>query len=175
VDSSSVKASPVAGPRGFHGATKADGIKRHILADSAAILVTAVVTEANVQHRAAFPTLRRKAKRVAPTIAHVRVDKGNTGSTVATPQPPPAGSTTAAASTATTEPPSPPTQDSSSSAKPPLYSDNSTAASCSTPFRPTTGGQLLTRRGAAATITALTAILEAALPYPDRLKLPLAP
>jgi len=48
VDSSSVKASPVAGPRGFDGAKKVDGIKRHVLVDSAGILVTAVVTEANV-------------------------------------------------------------------------------------------------------------------------------
>ncbi len=31
VDSSSVKASPVTGPRGFEGAKKIDGVKRHIL------------------------------------------------------------------------------------------------------------------------------------------------
>lgn len=83
VDSSSVKASPVAGPRGFDGANKIDGIKRHVLVDSAGILVAAVITEADVQDRAAFPKLLRKAKRVAPTITHVWVDKGYTGSTVA--------------------------------------------------------------------------------------------
>lgn len=32
-------ASPVAGPRGFDGAKKVDGIKRHILVDTAGILV----------------------------------------------------------------------------------------------------------------------------------------
>ena len=80
VDSSSVKASPVAGPRGFDGAKKVDGVKRHVLVDSGGILVAAVVTEANVQDRAAFPELLRKAKRIAPTIAHVWVDKGYTGS-----------------------------------------------------------------------------------------------
>jgi transposase len=52
--------------------------------DSGGILVAAVVTPANVQDRAAFPTLLRKAKRSAPTIGHVWVDKGYTGHTVAT-------------------------------------------------------------------------------------------
>ena len=82
VDSSSVKASPVAGPRGFDGAKKVDGVKRHVLVDSGGILVAAVVTEANMQDRAVFPKLLRKAKRVAPTIAHVWLDKGYTGQTV---------------------------------------------------------------------------------------------
>ena len=57
MDSSSVKASPVAGPRGFDGAKKVDGIKRHILVDTAGILIAATVTPANVQDRAAFPAL----------------------------------------------------------------------------------------------------------------------
>ena len=75
VDSSSVKASPVAGPRGFDGAKQVDGVKRHVLVDSAGILVAVVVTPANAQNRAAFPKLVRRAKRIAPTIAHVWVDK----------------------------------------------------------------------------------------------------
>lgn len=83
VDSSSVKASPVAGPRGFDGAKKVDGIKRHILVDTAGILVAAVVTAADVQDRAAFPALLRKATKIAPTIAHLWCDKGYTGQTVA--------------------------------------------------------------------------------------------
>ena len=41
VDSSSVKASPVAGPRGFDGAKKVDGVKRHVLVDSGGVLVVA--------------------------------------------------------------------------------------------------------------------------------------
>ena len=60
-----------------------DGVKRHILVDSGGILVAAVLTPANIQDRAAFPKLLRKAKRVAPSIAHVWLDKGYTGSTVA--------------------------------------------------------------------------------------------
>jgi transposase len=82
-DSSSVNASPVAGPRGFDGAKKVDGVKRHVMVDSAGILVAAVVTAANVQDRSAFPRLLRQAKRIAPSITHVWADKGYTGSTVA--------------------------------------------------------------------------------------------
>jgi hypothetical protein len=36
-----------------------------------------------VQERAAFPTLLRRANRIAPTIAHVWPDKGYTGQMVA--------------------------------------------------------------------------------------------
>jgi hypothetical protein len=120
VDSSSVKASPVAGPRGFDGAKKIDGVKRHVPVDSGGILVAAVLTPANVQDRAAFPKLLCKAKRTAASIARVWVDKGYTGRTVAdaagSSNAPTDGSTTAAASTATTKSPSTRTKACSSSA-----------------------------------------------------------
>ena len=125
----------MAGPRGFDGTKKVDGIKRHIRVDTAGILVAAVVTSADMADRAAFPALLRKATTIAPTIAHVWPDKGYTGQTVAEapartgvsieivsgPNPPTgsgsshtagssnaptAGSTTAGASTTTTKPPS---------------------------------------------------------------------
>jgi Transposase DDE domain len=76
VDSSSVTASPVAGPRGFDGAKKVDGVKRHVLVEGAGVLVAAIVTPADMPDRAAFPKLGRKAKRIAPTISHLWVDKG---------------------------------------------------------------------------------------------------
>ena len=82
-DSSSVKASPVAGPRGFDGAKKVGGIKRHILVDTAGIRIAATVTPANVPDCAAFPARLRKAKNTTPTVAHVWLDKGYTGPTVA--------------------------------------------------------------------------------------------
>ena len=47
-------------------------IKRHVMVDSAAILVAAVVTAADVQDRSAFPRLLRQAKRIAPSI-HTRL------------------------------------------------------------------------------------------------------
>jgi transposase len=159
-----VKASPVAGPRGFDGAKKVDGVKRHVLLDSAGVLVAAVVTPADVQDRAASPTLLRKGKRIAPTISHVWVDNGYTGQTL----------TTAAAAAGVTvdvvsgakachgfivqprrwvvertnswinhcrrldrhyEITPTHTKVSSTSAKSPYYPNDSTAASCSTRFR----------------------------------------
>ena len=51
--------------------------------DSSGVLVAAVVTPADVRDRAAFPTLLRKAKHIAPTITHVLVDKAYTGQSVA--------------------------------------------------------------------------------------------
>ncbi|OBG01633.1 hypothetical protein A5772_09175 [Mycolicibacter sinensis] len=78
MDSSSVKASPATGPCGFDGAKKADGIKRHILVDTVALPVSAVVTAADAQDRAAIPAPLRKATKIAPTIAHVWRNKGYT-------------------------------------------------------------------------------------------------
>lgn len=57
VDSSSVKGTPVPGERGFDGAKKVDGIKRHILVDTAGRLLAVHSTAANVQDRAAFGDL----------------------------------------------------------------------------------------------------------------------
>ena len=48
------------------------------------MLVAAIVSAADVQDRAAFPELLRKAKRIAPTISHVWLDKGYTGQVVTT-------------------------------------------------------------------------------------------
>ncbi|MGB0964415.1 MAG: transposase [Mycobacterium sp.] len=53
---------------------KINGVKRHILADSTLVdstgtLVAALVTPADMQDRAAFPALLRRAKRVALTIS----------------------------------------------------------------------------------------------------------
>src|SRR5512144_1128876 len=47
VDSSSVKGTPVPGPRGFDGAKKVDGIKRHILVDTTGALLGCHVTPAD--------------------------------------------------------------------------------------------------------------------------------
>ncbi len=156
-----IKASPVTGPRGFDGAKKVDGVKRHVLVDSAGVLVAAVVTTADAQDRAAFPRLLRTAKRVAPTITHVWVDNGYTGSTVADAAakarvhvdvvcgPKPGHGFIVELRRWVVERTNgwinhcrrpdrhyevtfPPTKDSSSSAKSPYYSDDSTAASYST-------------------------------------------
>jgi transposase len=83
IDSSSVKGTPVRGPRGFDGAKKIDGIKRHIAVDTGGLLPAAHVTPPSVQHRAAFPALIRKTKRSCSTVEHVWLDGGYTGPTVA--------------------------------------------------------------------------------------------
>jgi transposase len=69
-------------PPGFDGAKKVDGVKHHVLVNSGAILVAAVVTPASVQDRTALPKLLCNANRLAPTITHVWLDNGYTGTTV---------------------------------------------------------------------------------------------
>jgi transposase len=73
----------VARPCGFDGTKKVDGVKRHSLVDSAAAMVAALLTAADVQDREAFPKLQRRAKRLTPTIAHIWLDKRYTATTVA--------------------------------------------------------------------------------------------
>lgn len=77
VDSSPVQSTPVPGPRGFDGTKKVDGIKRHILVDTAGRLLAAHVTAATVQDRAAFADLH--ALNPCPSVAQVWADKGYTG------------------------------------------------------------------------------------------------
>jgi hypothetical protein len=62
IDSCSIKASPVRGPRGFDGAKKIDGIKRHIVVDTLGLLVAVLATAASVQDRAAVPRLLGRAR-----------------------------------------------------------------------------------------------------------------
>jgi len=77
VDSSSVKGMPVAGPRGFDGAKKIDGIKRHILVDTTGLLLGVHATPANVQDRAGFADLLTVSD--CATVRKVWADKGYTG------------------------------------------------------------------------------------------------
>jgi len=77
VDSSSVKAMPVAGPCGFDGAKKIDGIERHILVDTTGLLLAVHATPANIQDRAAFADLLTACD--TKTITKVWADKGYTG------------------------------------------------------------------------------------------------
>lgn len=78
-----MKGTQVRGPRGFDGAKKVDGIKRHITVDTTGLLIAAHVTPANVQDRAAFPALLSKTMRACSTVRKVWLDKGHTGPSVA--------------------------------------------------------------------------------------------
>jgi hypothetical protein len=71
IDSCSIKASPVRGPRGFDGAKKIDGIKRHIVVDTLGLLVAVLVTAAGVQDRAALPRLLGRAPSRCPRLGHL--------------------------------------------------------------------------------------------------------
>ena len=82
IDSCSIKASPVRGPRGFDGAKKIDGIKRHIVVDTLGLLVAVLVTAAGVQDRAALPRLLGRAPSRCPRLGHLWADQGSTGSVV---------------------------------------------------------------------------------------------
>jgi transposase len=82
IDSCSIKASPVRGPRGFDGAKKIDGIKRHIVVDTLGLLVAVLVTAASVQDRAALPRLLGRAPSRCPRLGHLWADQGSTGSVV---------------------------------------------------------------------------------------------
>jgi putative transposase len=81
IDSCSIKTSPVRGPRGFDGAKKIDGIKRHIVVDTLGLLVAVLVIAASVQDRAALPRLLGRAAIAAPGSASVG-RPGLTGSVV---------------------------------------------------------------------------------------------
>lgn len=78
VDSSSVKANPVTGPRGFDGAKKTDGIKRHILTDTTALLLAVEVTAADTQDRAVLRRPLKAAATSCPGIRKVWAHKGYT-------------------------------------------------------------------------------------------------
>src|SRR5690348_15656859 len=73
---------PVRAPRGFDGAKKIDGIKRHIALDTGRLLLAARVAPPNLQDRGGFPPLIRKTKRACSTVQHVWLDGGHTGPTV---------------------------------------------------------------------------------------------
>jgi hypothetical protein len=76
IDSCSIKASPVRGPRGFDGAKKLDGIKRHIVVATLGLLVAVLVTAASVQDRAAVPRLLGRARYRCPRLGHLRAEPG---------------------------------------------------------------------------------------------------
>jgi len=67
----------VAGERGFDGAKKVDGLKRHILVDAGGRLLAMHASAAKVQDRAVFADLL--GENPCTTVAHVWADRGYTG------------------------------------------------------------------------------------------------
>lgn len=146
-----LKTSPVAGPRGFDGANKVDGVKRHILVDSAGMLVAVVGHRGQHGQPGSLPETAapRQADRIDDQPRSPRqLPRPGSPWTSCPGQNPPTdstsnrgdgllkaqtgGSTTADDSTATTKSPLSPTKGSPSSARSPYSYTDLTAASCST-------------------------------------------
>ena len=75
-DSCSVKSTPAAGPRGFAGAKKLNGVKRHVVVHTLALLLGVSVTAAHTQDRAALPHLPAEVTTRGPTLELLWADRG---------------------------------------------------------------------------------------------------
>ncbi len=82
-DSCSVKSTPAAGPRGFDGAKKLNGVKRHVVVDTLGLLLGVSVTAANTQDRAALPHLLAEVTTRCPTLELLWADRGYPGAPLA--------------------------------------------------------------------------------------------
>src|SRR5262245_23283078 len=79
LDRQSVKTTSVGGVRGYDGAKKVGGRKRHVLFDTQGLVLTAKVHAADLQDRAAVPLVLDGVGARFPRIGHVWVDQGYTG------------------------------------------------------------------------------------------------
>lgn len=80
IDSQSVKMTSIVGVRGYDGAKKLSGRKRHLLVDTLGLVLKAKVHAVDVQDRAAVPQVLDEAQEVYPQLGHIWADQGYTGS-----------------------------------------------------------------------------------------------
>ncbi len=79
LDTQSVKTTSVGGIRGYDGAKKLSGRKRHLLVDTLGMVLKARVHSANLQDRGAMPLVLEGTAEEFPHLEHLWVDQGCTG------------------------------------------------------------------------------------------------
>jgi hypothetical protein len=75
------------GLRGYNGAKKLVGRKRHILVDTQGFLLTVVVHPASIPDREGGKRVLAAAEGVFPRLRHIWADQGYTGTLVLLPRP----------------------------------------------------------------------------------------
>jgi putative transposase len=79
LDSQSIRTSQRGGLRGYDGAKKINGRKRHLLVDTLGLPLALLVTAANVGDRDGGTQLLERAKATLPSVRHLFADRGYMG------------------------------------------------------------------------------------------------